>query len=51
LPTLEKKEATNVGKAFEKITRKVISQMKPEDIQYDNVKLDLGDKQEKDGCC
>jgi len=45
------KEATNVGKAFEKITRKVISQMKPEDIQYDNVKLDLGDKQEKDGCC
>jgi len=44
------KDATNVPKAFEKITRKVISQMKPEDIQYDTVKLDLGDKEKDDSC-
>ena len=28
------KDAINVNKAFEKVTKKVISQMKPEDIQY-----------------
>jgi len=45
------KDATNVSKAFEKITRKVISNMKPEDIQYDTVTLDLGEKKKDDGCC
>uniref|UniRef100_A0A6B2LJM1 Ras-related protein Rab-7b n=1 Tax=Arcella intermedia TaxID=1963864 RepID=A0A6B2LJM1_9EUKA len=45
------KESTNVGKAFEKITRKVISQMKPEDIQYETVKLDVGNKKDDDPCC
>jgi len=45
------KDATNVPKAFEKITRKVISNMKPEDIQYDTVTLDLGENKKDDGCC
>eukprot|EP01123_Difflugia_compressa_P002324 TRINITY_DN13021_c0_g1_i1.p1 TRINITY_DN13021_c0_g1~~TRINITY_DN13021_c0_g1_i1.p1 ORF type:complete len:202 (+),score=35.50 TRINITY_DN13021_c0_g1_i1:47-652(+) len=44
------KDATNVPKAFERITRKIISQMKPEDIQYDTVKLDLGGKEKEDPC-
>lgn len=45
------KDAINVNKAFEKVTKKVISQMKPEDIQYDTVKLDMGDTKEEGGCC
>jgi len=45
------KDATNVSKAFDKITRKVISHMKPEDIQYDTVNLDLGESKKDEGCC
>ena len=45
------KDAINVNKAFEKVTKKVIAQMKPEDIQYDTVKLDMSDKPEEDTCC
>jgi len=45
------KDAMNVPKSFEKITRKVISNMKPEDIQYDTVNLDMGENKKDDGCC
>lgn len=43
------KEDENVEKAFEEITRLVISKMKPEDIMYDTVDLSVGEK--KDGKC
>jgi len=46
------RDATNVNKAFERITEKVIAHTKPEDIQYDNVKLNFGDEKPTDsGCC
>jgi len=45
------KDATNVTKAFEKITKRVISQMKPDDIVYDTVKLQLDDKVEGECAC
>jgi Ras-related protein Rab-7A len=45
------KDAINVNKAFEKVTKQVISQMKPEDIQYDTVKLDMPGTTEENTCC
>jgi len=45
------KDAINVGKAFEKIARKVIANTQPTDIKYDTVKLDMdGEPQKKDEC-
>merc|ERR1711879_130103 len=44
------KEDENVEKAFEEITRLVISKMKPEDIMYDTVDLSVGEKKEDKGC-
>lgn len=44
------KEDENVEKAFEEITRLVISKMKPEDIMYDTVDLSVGEKKEDRGC-
>jgi Ras-related protein Rab-7A len=44
------KEDENVEKAFEEITRLVISRMKPEDIMYDTVDLSVGEKKEDKGC-
>eukprot|EP01125_Pyxidicula_operculata_P006231 TRINITY_DN2166_c0_g2_i3.p1 TRINITY_DN2166_c0_g2~~TRINITY_DN2166_c0_g2_i3.p1 ORF type:complete len:168 (+),score=40.56 TRINITY_DN2166_c0_g2_i3:207-710(+) len=44
------KEAINVGKAFEKITKKVLSNLKPEDLQYETVKLDLGETKKEEDC-
>jgi len=44
--------ALNVDRAFEFITKSVISKATPEDIQYDNVNLELGQEPKKeDGCC
>eukprot|EP01123_Difflugia_compressa_P001816 TRINITY_DN1228_c0_g1_i1.p1 TRINITY_DN1228_c0_g1~~TRINITY_DN1228_c0_g1_i1.p1 ORF type:complete len:203 (+),score=39.47 TRINITY_DN1228_c0_g1_i1:84-692(+) len=45
------KDATNVNKAFDKITRKIISQMKPEDITYSTVTLDAGPGKKDSGGC
>jgi len=44
--------AINVDRAFEKITKNVISKMSPDEIQYDNVTLDLTKEPKKEeGCC
>jgi len=46
------KDSINVDRAFEKITKNVISKMSPDEIQYDNVTLDLNKEPKKEeGCC
>jgi GTPase SAR1 family protein len=44
------KEDENVDRAFEEITRLVISKMKPEDIMYDTVDLSQTEKPKGNGC-
>jgi len=44
------KEDENVDRAFEEITRLVISKMKPEDIMYDTVDLSQNEKGGSKGC-
>jgi len=45
------KEAINVDKAFSMIARKVIAQLKPEEIQYQVVDLGGDGDDGKGGCC
>jgi len=45
------KDAINVGKAFEKIARKVIANTQPTDIKYDTVKLELDSNPVKSDDC
>jgi Ras-related protein Rab-7A len=45
------KEAINVDKAFEEITRLVLSKTKEDDLHYDSVDLDLGAKKKSDCPC
>jgi Ras-related protein Rab-7A len=45
------KEAINVDKAFEEITRLVLSKTKEDDLHYDSVDLDLGSKKKSDCPC
>lgn len=45
------KEAINVDKAFEEITRIVLSKTKEDDLHYDSVDLDLGSKKKSDCPC
>ena len=45
------KDSVNVDKAFEKVTKNVIAKMSPDEIQYQDVRLDLeGDKKTDEGC-
>uniref|UniRef100_A0A6B2LJQ9 Ras-related protein Rab-7b n=1 Tax=Arcella intermedia TaxID=1963864 RepID=A0A6B2LJQ9_9EUKA len=45
------KDATNVAKAFEKITKKIISQMQPDQINYEPVNLNLPSEKKNEDCC
>ena len=45
------KEAVNVDKAFQEITRLVLSKVSDDDLNYDAVDLDLGGSQKKDCPC
>jgi len=44
------KESINVEKSFEQLAKLILSKTKEENIKYDVVDLNLGDKK-KDGCC
>tara|TARA_R110002050_G_scaffold176244_2_gene309097 strand:- start:640 stop:792 length:153 start_codon:yes stop_codon:yes gene_type:complete len=45
------KSGQNVDEAFEQIARIVISNLKPEDIQYETVDLDVDEKPKEDCGC
>lgn len=45
------KEAINVDKAFEEITRLVLSKTKEDDLNYDTVDLDMTTKKKGDCPC
>jgi len=45
------KEAINVDKAFEEITRLLLSKTKDDDLRYDTVDIDMGQKKKSDCPC